>query len=448
MELNTVIRVEVTQLPPALAAGGFGTILGIVYNPAFAARTKTYFNATEAATDYPQVQSAERRFLDAAFAQSSKPVKLGRANAKPTLQYKLSAISPVSFPTTEYRATVRFANTVAPISFTTDATPTDAEFATALVTALNAVPLKNYTASGAASPVTVVATNPGDFFSIEITQLHMVDVKIDHVDPDISSDLDAIFAEDPAFDVVIPTQSSADMDAAVYAWALPNNKIALFDVVDSKAVTDALGGAVDDPIEQLKVAGNRLASGWFHTNPSAMLAVSIAAKVLPTDPGSETWAYKQLDGVSPVLLTEGQFQNLKDKYGNTYVAMGSGTNAVRITWDGRTGSGSYLDLQRGILWFVSLIQTDVFNFFSAASAAGKIGFDAEGRAALKAVYRAACKKAVRRGFIAPDEFTVTMLALADVPDADRQNRHYPDTEISFRALGAMHSADVSIVMKV
>lgn len=449
MNLDTVIRVEVTQLPPSLSAEGFGTMLGVVYNPAFAGRTKSYFSAAEGAADYPNTQSAERRFLDAAFSQSPHPrvVKLGRGNLKPTLQYKISALTPTAFPSTQYTVNVKFASTSTSVSFTSDATPTDAEFAAALVGALNGIVGKNFTASGSASPVTVVADTAGAFFSIEITNRQLMSVVVDHADPGIATDLAAILAEDPAFDLVIPTQASTAMIAAGGAWALANTRLYLFDTSDSAAVTAAQGGSVDDPIEAIQVVGNRLASGWYSPDPSAMLAAATAAKVLPLDAGSETWAFKPLDGVAPVALTEGEFQNLKNKYGNTYVAFGAG-GSVKITWDGHTASGSYLDLQRGLLWFISLIQTDVFNFFVAASAAGKVGFDAEGRAALQGTYRSSCKKGVARKFVAPDEFTVTMLQLADVPDADRQNRHYPDTVINFRALGAMHSADVQLVMKV
>jgi len=448
MDLSTVITVEVTQLPPSLSAQGFGRMLGLVYNPAFTARTKSYFSAAEGATDYPNTQSAERRFLDAAFSQTPHPteVKLGRGALKPTLRYKISALTPASFPTTLYTVGVKFGSTSTSVSFTTDASPTDAEFATALVTALNGVAGKNFTASGSASPVTVTADTPGAFFALEVKNRQLMSITMDHADPGIATDLAAILAEDPFFDLVIPTQASDAMIAAAGVWALANTRLFMFDTCDSAAVTTVKGSA-SDPIDVIQTIGNRLASGWFHTDPAMMLAAAVAGKVLPTDAGSETWAFKTLDGVNPVTMSEAEFQHLKDKDGNTYVAFGA-NDAVKVTWDGSTASGSYLDLQRGLLWFISLVQTDVFNFFTAASASGKIGFDAEGRAALQAIYRSSCKKGVKRKFIAPDEFTVTMLALADVPAADRQNRHYPDTTIEFRALGAMHSADVKLVMKV
>ncbi len=449
MNLDTIISVEVTQLAPALAASGFGTLLGLVYNPAFPERTKSYFSAAEAAADYPNTQSAERRFLDAVFAQSPRPrfVKLGRANLKPTMRYKITALTPTAFPSTQYKLNVKFASTSTTITFTTDASPTDAEFATALVTALNGVVGKNFTATGSASPVEVTANAPGDFFSLEVTNLQLMQIETDHANPGIATDLAAILAEDPAFDLVVPTQASPAMIAAGAAWALSNEKLFLFDTSDSRAATDAQGGSADDPIEAIQVVGNRLASGWYHEDPSAMLAAAEAAAWLPLPPGSETAAYKALQGIAAARLTEAQFQNIKNKFGNTFVAFGA-TGQVRITWDGRVSNGSYLDLERGLKWFISVLQTDVFNFFTEASAQGKIGFDLEGRAALEKVYLTAGKKGVARGFIAPDEYQVTMIELEDVPDADRQNRHYPDTSIEFRALGAQHSASVQVVMKV
>ena len=445
MSLNDIIQIDVTQVAPGISAAGFGTPLVLSYNASFVGRTKSYTSAAEVAVDYPTLYSAERLCLNAMFAQSPAPkvIKVGKCLLKPTMRYKISAITPTSFASTEYKLIVKGASYNQTVTFTSDASPTDAEWAAAAVAALNAVVGKNYTASGASSPISVTATNPGDFVSIEVTNRSLMSLEVDHADPGIATDLANIALEDSDFFSLVPTQFSDAMIASAAAWALTNKRLFLFSTPNTKAVTTVVGTGTD-PIDAVKTVGNRFASGWFHPSPADFLTAAVNARCLPTDPGSETWFAKQLEGVSPVVLTPTERANLVAKYGNSYEDI----RGVRITFDGRVSNGSYIDIQRGLLWLIDTIQVDFFNFTVAASAAGKVGFDQQGRAALLSVYRSAMKKGIARGFVADGSVEITMLEVIDVPSGDKANRHYPDTTIAFTALGAIQSADVSLVMSV
>ena len=71
--------------------------------------------------------------------------------------------------------------------------------------------------------------------------------------------------------------------------------------------------------------------------------------MLPTEPGEEDWAFKELTGQVPTplsLLTLTQQQTVKSKNANIYTSIG-GLGATQI---GTMGSGRFIDTQIGIDW--------------------------------------------------------------------------------------------------
>lgn len=444
MALNDFIQVTVSAAAPAITTQGFGTPLVLSHDAPFVDRTKDYYTMAEVEADFTDEFCSERLALGAIFAQTPCPefVKVGRCANKPTMRYKLTAITPTSFHSTVYGLRVIGAGFDEEIEFTSDASNTDAETAAGLVSALNGVVGKNFTASGSASPVTVTADAAGDFFSIEVLDRRLLSVEIDHADPGIAADLTAITNFDNDFASVIGTQMSDAMIAACATWCNTNKKLYLFDTPNTKAVTEA-DGSGNDAIDDAATSSQRFVSGWFHPSPAAFLSAAVNAVCLPLRPGSETWAFKQLSGVAAVTLTPTERANLVAKHGNSYESV----RGTPVTFNGRTSSGSWIDLERGILWAIDLIQVNFFNFLAAANTAGsKVGFDEAGRVALEGNFKASLKQLIARGLAAEEGSSVTVIPLADVPNGDKANRHYPDSVINFVALGAVQSADVSLVM--
>lgn len=445
MAVDDFVQVTVTQSPPSLGVQGYETALLLSYDANFTDRVKRYTSTAEVAADFPDANSAERLAATAFFAQKPRPrfFKIGRGLLKPTMQYKLTALTPTAFPTTTYRVRVVGATFAETVTFTTDASPTDAEFATALVTALNGVAGKNYTASGAASPVTVVANTPGDFFSIEVLNTAHIKIENDHVDPGIVTDLEAIKTEDNDWFTLTLTQASPAMIVAAAPWANSNEKIFNFDTNDTDVINTTVGSG-SDPIDAVKTLGLRYVSGWYHPNPSAFATFALNARMLATRPGSSTWAFKQLEGVAPVKLTPTQRANLVAKYGNSYEDL----NPTRVTFNGRSSNGSYIDLQRGLLWLTDLIKVDLMNFLIQGNQNEIVGFDFDGRTGLESTMLASMKKGVNRGFVVANEFIVELLPVEELEATDRENRIYPPAEIEFLARSAIQGASVAVKMNI
>lgn len=443
MALNDILQVTVSTAAPAITTLGFGTPLVLSSTATFPNRTKDYYNIAEVEADFADPYCSERLAMGAIFAQTSPPrvVKMGKCANVPTMRYKISAITPTDFDTTTYALRVIGEAFDEEIDFTTDADATDAEFAAALVSALNGVSGKNYSASGSSSPVTVTATAAGDFFSIEVLDRRLMSLEIDHADPGVAADLTAIRNYDADFTSVIGTQFSDAMIAACAVWCNTNQKLFLFDTPNTKAVTEA-AGAGNDPIDDAATLEQRFVSGWFHPSPAAFLSAAVNAACLPLKPGSETWAFKRLQGVAAVSFTPTERANLVAKYGNSYESVRN----VSVTFDGRTSSGSWIDFERAALWAIDQIQVDFFNFIAAANTANtKVGFDEKGRVALEGNFKASLRKLINSGLMAEAGATVFVPALADVPSGDKANRHYSGIVISGDVLGAVQSGGVSLV---
>jgi hypothetical protein len=154
--LSNYVTLTITQTSVGITRAGFGVPMILSYEATFSPdRLRFYTDISGVAADFPTTTSATYRAANAIFGQTPKPaqIAIGRSALKPTLVAQLSAITPTANLTYTYKLNVKgtgFADTT--VSFTSDGTPTDAEYAAGMVTALNAVASKNYTATGASSP--------------------------------------------------------------------------------------------------------------------------------------------------------------------------------------------------------------------------------------------------------------------------------------------------------
>jgi hypothetical protein len=124
-----------------------------------------------------------------------------------------------------------------------------------------------------------------------------------------------------------------------------------------------------------------------------------AGRMLPTDPGSQTWAHKRLIGVESANLSTAQRTNLFAKKGNLLSTIAGLSN----TRYGTMASGEFIDIIRGIDWLVQRMREDIFRAFVNT---GKIPYTGAGIAAIENIVRARLRIAQGIGLIAPDTATV------------------------------------------
>lgn len=261
-------------------------------------------------------------------------------------------------------------------------------------------------------------------------------------DEDYDEALDAITDLDPDwYGIVIESREDADIEN-VADWVEARTKLYL-------AASDSAG--VLDPQDDTDIASTLQAASYARTGliyhgdagddeyPDA----AWMGRMLPTDPGSATWAFKTLAGVPAEAFTGEERGALEDKNANWYEEVAG----VAITRGGTSAEdGTYLDITRGIDWLEARLAEDVF---TAIANAQKIPFTDLGVAQIEAAIRARLQIAIDREVLAAEpEPDVDVPAVADVPASERADRILPDVSFTATLAGAVHRVEIRGVVSV
>ena len=249
---------------------------------------------------------------------------------------------------------------------------------------------------------------------------------------DIPNDLAAISAIDDDWYALVLAVDATDeeiLDVAAYVETL--RKIFAVTITSEDAKDPSM---TDDLASKLAAAGYARTFAFYSDNDFA--AAALLGRCLPTDPGSETWAFKTLAGITPSKLTETEKAALRAKKCNFYIEVAG----VPITQDGITASGEYIDIVRGVDWLQARMQESIFG---ALVRAQKVPFTDAGIAVVEAQIRAVLSAAVGVGLLADDPApTVVVPRARDVPQNDRAQRKLTGIRFSGVLAGAIHSLEI------
>lgn len=437
MALSDYVNLSITQTTANLTRAGFGVAMHLSYTAAWSERTRSYGAYTDVLTDFPTLTGPEARAALAYFSQSPSPTTLviGRGANKPTKIVTVSAIAPTANLLYTYKLNVKgtgFADTT--VSFTSDGTPTDAEYAAGMVTALNAVASKNYTATGATSPITVTGNAVGNWFSIEVPDVTYQTTTETTADPGVAADLTAINAENNTWYVPQTVFNSKAYGVAVAGYVEANGKLYTPASNDSSTVLVATTGTAD-LMDQAKTNAYTRTAVWYHRDPSVMFDAALLGKCLPFDPGSETWAFKTMAGIPTFAMTATHRANIIARNGNSYETVAG----LNITFNGMTADAKFIDARRGLDW----LQDDMSKaVFGALAANPKIPYTDQGISTLKSVMVGSLLRAVARTLITAD-FVVTVPKAANVSSLDKAARVLNNCRFTATAQGAIHKDNIT-----
>ena len=165
---------------------------------------------------------------------------------------------------------------------------------------------------------------------------------------------------------------------------------------------------------------------------------------LPSDPGSITWAYKTLNGISYVKLTDAERQNALDKRANIYVQR-YGRNITEFGTVGSTIYG-YIDVRRTVDWLQARVAEDLFALIASSP---KVPFTDQGIAQVQVTVQGVLNLGVSTGAIASSPApTVTVPKAADISPIDRAARMLPDVDFTCQLSGAIHNVKVNGFVRI
>ena len=161
-------------------------------------------------------------------------------------------------------------------------------------------------------------------------------------DPGIEADLNELLAVDPDFYGLALDSNSQDEIEAVAPWAQTNRRIFVWQSADTGC---GVAGTTDDVMSVLQAASNGYAPGWHYPAIAAAdgwFAAGMLGNRLPRDPGSDTWAYKTVAGITVRPISTAARAAVLAKNGNVYERR----NGVNITFPGKVPLGEWIDTVR------------------------------------------------------------------------------------------------------
>jgi len=160
-------------------------------------------------------------------------------------------------------------------------------------------------------------------------------------------------------------------------------------------------------------------------------------KMAPKDPGSATWKFKTLSGVTAETLTTSEYNYAIDKACNVYTEVGG----VSITEDGVISSGEFIDIVRGTDWIQARIEENVY---SGLVNVDKIAYTNAGIDVIKSKISAILRQAIDNGILTNDPApVVTAPDISEVSTSDKSNRILRDIDFTATFAGAIHKPIIS-----
>jgi hypothetical protein len=429
--LDSIVSVTITATTVTPSRAGFGTPLVAAFFPTsiFAERVRGYSSITGMTADGFLATDPVVRAVTAAFSQNPRPptVKVGRRASAPTQSIKLTPDNILEgFDVTVTIVSPDGTSTV--VSRVNGPAETVDTIATALQPLIDAV--VDLTATDNTGSVSADADNLGELFDFRAVRgLEILD---ETPDPGLAADIAAIEAEDADwYGFALDSNSKAEVAvAAASIEAL--TKIFIATSADQEVLDDTAGN-IAETLETAAFA--RTALLWSRAVLS-YAGMAWLGKILPTDPGSATWALKTLAGITVDDLTDTEIAAIESNNANHYTSVA----AVNVTRQGTTADGDFIDIQRTIDALTARIQEDIFAILVNLK---KLPYTDGSVSLVKGTIRGALRAFQDTGALNPEvDPTVTAPLVATIATADRANRILPDVEFTAQLAGAIHKVNV------
>lgn len=430
---DSIVTVNISVADAAVTQAGFGTPLILTHEAAYGPElVREYTSTADMVTDGFAAAGATVAAATAILAQNPKvsSLKVGIRGSTASAMTRIITVAS-AIDNTDYTITINGT------AFTVDsgAGATVISIAALLHAAINAGSEPVTSTDNLDGTLDLVEDTAGTIFGLTHT-LDLITQDDTTTDAGIATDYAAVKAEDDDFYAVFMTSSATLEIAALAAAVEADRKIFVAQTADSDCLADTAGNIA----ETLEVAGyNRTALIWNMDNLEYANGAWLGLQ-LSKDPGSSTWAFKTLSGVSTDALSNTQIGNLEDNDCNHYTV----TKGLSWALQGTMASGRFIDITRGIDWLTVNIQDRILTLLGNAQ---KIPYTQSGVTALENEVRAALQEAVGNDVITTG-YTVTAPVVASIGAVAKAARTLTSVDFSATLAGAIHQVTVNGTVSV
>lgn len=223
---------------------------------------------------------------------------------------------------------------------------------------------------------------------------------------------------------------------------------------DTDIIT-ALSGWVDTQIKMYFVTSQTLTTPvalesertvvMYHDDATEYVAEGLVAIAATHDPGSLTFKFKTVNGVTEAGVTATELAALHEANGFSYLRkMG-----VLQTTEGTTTSGEYIDIVMGAD-FLKVRMEEEAAYLAINTL--KIPYDNQGISMLMSCADSVLKQGVAQGIILQDEdgngvYEITVVKREDTSKNDIANRVYNGVRWTAKLAGAIHTGTISGILE-
>ncbi|MND61437.1 hypothetical protein D3C80_526960 [compost metagenome] len=414
--LTDIIEIQITRETAAVAQTNFNVPLFISAHTEFPERARTYNSLSAVAEDFATSDSA---YIAASklFSQQIRPanIVIGR-RAVPG-----ATVNVVTVATGPYVMTIN----EQPYTFVATGSSTNIEIGAGLKTAYDVSPIVGVTVTDNLDGSLTVVSASG--FSLKLT-LNMSKAN----QPSVESWVDAIEAVQAVDDTwyVVTISSHLEADVLAVASAIEAKK-KIF--ATSSSSLDIKTTATTDTFSKLQAAAYQRTFGlWSATADTEYPECAWVGFQLQEQPGSNTWAYKTLSGVTVSRLSATEAKNIQDKNGSTYEFIGG----LNTTVGAKMFGGEWIDVMIFVDWLEQRMKE---RLWSRMANSKKIPYTAAGAAIIEAEVRAQLNDGIRVGGLADSPAPrVSVPDILTMSQNMRAQRIFEGLTFEARLAGAIH----------
>lgn len=421
--ISEIVNVTISRETAAVSRASFGVMMHLSLGRVFdtGETWREYTSSADLLTDGFKTTDTAYLAANIMFSQPISPEKIiiGQRKTEDTV-----TLTPTVANSKGYSVTINGTE----FTFTSDVDATATEIVTGLIAAVN----------GGAEPVTATGTTTL-ILNPDVATTYFSVTSSDNLP--ITFTADQTFAEDIA-DIrvtndtwyVLTSHSHVEADILAVAAAIESmKKLYAYSTSDAAVLTSA----TTDVMSDLSGFNYERTFGLYDAEADTVFPeCGWVGRVIPTDPGSATWAFKTITGVDQDNLTSTQSTYVRNKNGNTYETIGG----VDITRYGKVASGEYIDVMIFCDWLESRMEERTYSRFVNLD---KIPYTDAGVTIIETEIRSQLQEGIDAGGLAADPApAVVVPKVSALSSATRATRELPAITFTATLAGAIHKTTI------
>ena len=419
--LTDIITINITRETAAVSQTNFNVPLFIAAFTDWSERAREYSSIEAVASDFSTVSNVYTAATKL-FGQQIRPTKIviGRRQIPAA-----TAVITTVVDSTSYTLTINDLE----FTFVSGVAATDNEITAGLLSTYELTPITGVVVVDNADGTMTITSSVDWSISVGVNMSQTNAVPVE-------SWTDSLEAVQAANDTWYALSAESHTEATVLALAgsiEAKKKIYGF----SSAALDIKSGVTTDLFSQLQDLGYQRTFGiWSAQADTQFPECALIGYQLQERPGSNTWAYKSLSGVTVSTLSDTEATNIKTKAGSTYENVGG----LNVTVGAKMFGGEWIDVMVFVDWLEARMRERIW--FRLANSK-KIPYTQAGATILETEVRAQLREGVRVGGLAENPaYTVNVPDISTIAPNLKAQRIFDGIEFVATLAGAIHFVSI------